>query len=466
MNLRHGSPLNMKRRTFMQSALTAGLSLSAIEALVACGGAPTQQNNVVTVTDAPDVTDAIGNALFKKLSSAFHSKYPQYKVVAHDYRFKPDDFYTRFNANQAEDLSRVFLTEAHYIIQKQYAADVSDALHKWRYFRDISSFVLEEIADNTGRLFAIPKAGYKLALLYRRDMFKAAGLNPDKPPLTWDEFRAYARQVTQKINLSPWGYNMQTLDNMGGWMFTNWLYSAGGQVEKQDSDGKWQCVANSEQGYAVLQLLHDMRWKDGSIGPQNRVNADNVYSSLGNANAAMMIATIDNVAGECNRFEVPAGTYGIGPVPTNGANACLAGGDIWIVNPHADSDIQKMAAQYALLSLEPEFYEAEIKANKAQNKKLLVGYNDPGFFGGTYLQQFHTIDAKYVNIPASIYQPYFDANQQGQHEPIIQSQDWYERMDDVLQKVLGTQDLDLKTTLDETVEKFQREVLDPINKGS
>ncbi len=31
---------------------------------------------------------------------------------------------------------------------------------------------------------------------YNRDLFEAAGLDPDSPPTSWDEVREYAKQIT------------------------------------------------------------------------------------------------------------------------------------------------------------------------------------------------------------------------------------------------------------------------------
>jgi multiple sugar transport system substrate-binding protein len=46
------------------------------------------------------------------------------------------------------------------------------------------------------KVYAIPREVNTLALYYNEDMFKAAGLDPNKPPQTWDELYADAKKLT------------------------------------------------------------------------------------------------------------------------------------------------------------------------------------------------------------------------------------------------------------------------------
>src|SRR6056297_2213565 len=45
------------------------------------------------------------------------------------------------------------------------------------------------------RVYGIPRASNTIALYYNRDLFTAAGLDPDNPPSTWDELLAAARTL-------------------------------------------------------------------------------------------------------------------------------------------------------------------------------------------------------------------------------------------------------------------------------
>lgn len=47
-----------------------------------------------------------------------------------------------------------------------------------------------------GHIWAVPLYGMIQVLWYRKDMFKAAGLNPNRPPRTWSELYADAKKLT------------------------------------------------------------------------------------------------------------------------------------------------------------------------------------------------------------------------------------------------------------------------------
>ncbi|MBC8193519.1 MAG: ABC transporter substrate-binding protein [FCB group bacterium] len=46
-----------------------------------------------------------------------------------------------------------------------------------------------------GRIFGLPQATAAYALYYNKDLFRAAGLNPEQPPQTWDELAVFASAI-------------------------------------------------------------------------------------------------------------------------------------------------------------------------------------------------------------------------------------------------------------------------------
>jgi multiple sugar transport system permease protein len=94
---------------------------------------------------------------------------------------------------------------------------------------------------------------------YRRDYFMEAGLDPDKPPATWEEFIAYARRLTdpeiQRYGLWLGMGEELALNTIG------FLYSMGGRLLEQDDQGNWRCTFDSEAAvetyYFVARLFHE-----------------------------------------------------------------------------------------------------------------------------------------------------------------------------------------------------------------
>ena len=48
-----------------------------------------------------------------------------------------------------------------------------------------------------GQLYSMPFNTSNAVLYYNKDMFREAGLDPDKPPATFSEFREYAKKMTK-----------------------------------------------------------------------------------------------------------------------------------------------------------------------------------------------------------------------------------------------------------------------------
>ncbi|MCK4859239.1 MAG: extracellular solute-binding protein [Candidatus Omnitrophica bacterium] len=103
-------------------------------------------------------------------------------------------------------------------IHAGYVANLSDAMNannkewKQRFFEKAIS-VNEFSADNEfgieAGIYGVPLDVMNIQMLYNKDIFKKAGLDPHKPPRTWKEFIANIKQIKQKTGVaglvSGWG---------------------------------------------------------------------------------------------------------------------------------------------------------------------------------------------------------------------------------------------------------------------
>lgn len=129
-----------------------------------------------------------------------------------------------------------------------------------------------------GHVYSVPWMQYVMALYYRRDLFKAAGLNPDKPPTTWDELLEYARKLTVPSKRQKgMAFNGPTDQS---WYWVNFLWQAGAEVFTKGLDGKTRAAFNTPEGVKALEFwrrLHTDRWRgaDGKlIGPAGYIGKD------------------------------------------------------------------------------------------------------------------------------------------------------------------------------------------------
>lgn len=102
----------------------------------------------------------------------------------------PPDVFKR-EANLFGDIAaRGILMSLEGFIEADEARE--DGLHQ----EDFKPGVWESCRAADGRIYAIPEATNALFLAYNKDVFREAGLDPERPPRDWDEWREYTRKLT------------------------------------------------------------------------------------------------------------------------------------------------------------------------------------------------------------------------------------------------------------------------------
>lgn len=108
-------------------------------------------------------------------------------------------------------------------------------------------------------LYSMPMEATNLGLLYNKDLFRKAGLDPDRPPQTWDELYEYARRMTVDAD-GDGKYEQAGLfvpvfpasGSYGDWMVWQWmpfLWQAGGEII---NESQTQVLFNSAAGVQAL----------------------------------------------------------------------------------------------------------------------------------------------------------------------------------------------------------------------
>ncbi|MBI3708397.1 MAG: sugar ABC transporter substrate-binding protein, partial [Proteobacteria bacterium] len=86
-----------------------------------------------------------------------------------------------------------------------------------------------------GRIYGVPRDANTLALYYNADMFRAKGLDPDKPPKTWTELVAAAEKLRDPAK-GVYGFGFcALLGEEGTFQWLPILHQAGGSLDKLDS---------------------------------------------------------------------------------------------------------------------------------------------------------------------------------------------------------------------------------------
>lgn len=167
-----------------------------------------------------------------------------------------------------------------------------------------------------GGIYGLPRGANTIALYYNADMYRAAGLDPDNPPKTWDELYETARTLTKPDqNIYGLAFSAAASEE-GTFQFLPWVQMSGGDYDNLQTDG------------AVRALNMWKRFIDEGIASPNSLIRGQ-WDSTGTFNAgtaAMSISgpwELPRMASEA-KFEFRAALL---PVPETGAARASALGE-------------------------------------------------------------------------------------------------------------------------------------------
>ena len=135
-----------------------------------------------------------------------------------------------FAAGSAPDVFTGGAEWAGSLAIKGQSRDISTYVKAWG---EASDFVDSAMAATMmgGKHYGVPVTSSARTLVYRKDLFRAAGLNPDKGPATWEELLDFGRRLTKSDGgaISVAGYGMTT--NWSSWCA--YMYQAAGDYVNQ-----------------------------------------------------------------------------------------------------------------------------------------------------------------------------------------------------------------------------------------
>jgi len=446
---------SFSRRSFLKgSALLVGASALSVEAFIAAcqTGGTTAGTATATVNSLPPSSNPGALYVFNQLVKQFEQSHPGEKIVGKNDPYDPTTYFARLAAGQQEDGVQSYFTEPPLLIAKKGAADITSLAQGWPQFKDYAPSIASIVTDSAGKIYGIPTNGYTLGILYNRKMFSAAGLDPESPPKTWDDFRRYAKALTTS---SVFGFAETSTGNQGGWHFTNWMYTAGGDM--QSADGT-KATFNSPKGASVLQLLKDMRFSDNSITKAQGFTQDKTLELLATNKVAMVVMAPDQLNTLQSQYGADLKNFGLGPMPQNGGNATLTGGNVWIFNPKSSPEVIKAAFDFVTYTnFDLGVVEAS-NATKAANGQA-VGAPTAQMFKGDFQQKLTALDRKYATVPLDNYKTYVNSGYALRPEPRNQAQKMFAALDPCVQAVLTSASADPQALLDNASKQFQQ-VLD------
>jgi multiple sugar transport system substrate-binding protein len=399
----------------------------------------------------PGATQAAVDALNLQISE-FEAKYPGITVEPEEYNWTAPTFTAALAAGTLPDVFTIPFTDGKGLIAQDQIVNIDERVRALGYADKFNPNVLVNGQGADGKISAVPIAAYGMSLTYNRTLFTQAGLDPDKPPTTWDEVRAAAKTIAEKTGVA--GFAQMATENTGGWQITTSTYALGGRMQTIAEDGKATATLNNAETKAALARLKAMRWEDNSMGS----TFDYAWGSINQAFAAGQIGMFtggsDLYTNMVQNNSLKPADYGVTTIPlaSSPTAGVLGGGTLAAVNVVTREEERDAAVKWI------DFYYLQKLINEAgavADAKALVANNQPVgvpalpiFDKATYDQSQIWIKdhinvpvAQMVNFTSKIFdQPIVT-------EPTVHTQELYAALDPVVQAVLTDQNADIDALL-------------------
>jgi sn-glycerol 3-phosphate transport system substrate-binding protein len=223
---------------------------------------------------------------------------------------------------------------------------------------DLSDFVPRVIDYYTveDELWSMPFNVSQPILFYDKNVFRAAGLDPETPPATLDEVREYAEQIKATAGY-PYGFALK----IDAFFFEQLLGKANVPYVNNGNGREARATSvnfDRKAGLQAFTWMSDMV-DDGLAvtNPRTGPNQINNFLAIGNREAAMTIdttaalGTISQILGSGDYAHVD---LGVAPMPGQSKGGTLVGGaSLYIVSESSPAK-QAAAWEYAKFLNEPE----------------------------------------------------------------------------------------------------------------
>ncbi|TDO49379.1 ABC-type glycerol-3-phosphate transport system substrate-binding protein [Kribbella sp. VKM Ac-2527] len=433
------------------AGLLAGLALTACSGLTPSTNGDSGDQLVLRVQGKPSPTDKAALDQFDRLVAEFEKQNPGIKIEGTENKWDPLTFATKLAGKSIEDVIQAPLTEPPGLIARKQVQPITGPLKSWNHYQEFNPQVLKVLSDSAGDVYGVPLAPFAQGLVYNRKLFTQAGLNPDKPPTTWDEVRAAAKQIAEKTGKA--GFVHESKGNTGGWQLTMGTYSRGGSMESEQG-GKYVASFNSEPTKSALTWLQTLRWSDNAMGQNHLVDQDDVVKQFAAGQIGMFMGTPGTYRLAKMKFGLKnTADYGITSLPQSGGSATLAGADVFMVPASVSKEKAEAAVKWLLFAyIEPQF-DPQVAAERAKelaaNPEAAVGVPTLPLFSAAQQEKINAATKPYVNVELENFKPWLDgtAKLQLQPEPPVAAQKVYTILDTVVQSVLTKRDADIAALL-------------------
>jgi multiple sugar transport system substrate-binding protein len=179
------------------------------------------------------------------------------------------------------------------------------------------------LATYEGKLYAVPFSAEASVLVYNKDLFKRAGLDPQHPPANFAEIEQDAQKITSVGGDTKGFYFSGSCAGCNVFTMLPLIWASGGDILSED--GKTATLDNNAVRSALS--LYRRMWQAGFI-PQGGQGDNGTNFFTGFATGKVGMAGLGAFAIGLLKEKYPNINFDVAPLPgQNGGSASFAGGD-------------------------------------------------------------------------------------------------------------------------------------------
>ncbi|GAA1373242.1 extracellular solute-binding protein [Streptomyces beijiangensis] len=446
------------RPAHRRTAAAALVSALALTALAACGTsssdsgskgsgggssdptAPLDPKAKVTLTMdcMPPAAKAAELRQWKEDVKTFNQKYPNVTINGKSTTGQceePTRFTAALKGKSQPDVFYTYFTDLQQVLDSDGAADITPYVTAKTVpaLASIDTNVLN-VLKKDGKLYGLPTSNYTMGLLINRKLFQQAGLDPNKPPTTWDEVRAASKAIA-KLGNGVSGYGEYSAGNTGGWHFTATMYGLGGDIVS--ADGK-KAAFNNDMGKQIVGNLKAMRWDDSSMGKTQLLKWGDLQKQISTDKLGMFLAAPDDITYMVQQLGAKYENFGMGPIP--GGKATLFGGNDYMFKKGSTPDQIKAGLAWVNFKfLTPG--KGQFDWARSKSDALPVGLPQPNLWTGDTKATDLKSRTDNATMPVDNFRTFLDNPVIGKAEP-PKAQEIYKVLDNVMSGVLTNKNAD------------------------
>ncbi len=232
----------------------------------------------------------------------FETENPEIKVKLDyvSYAEKETKYATALEAGKGPDVFHLHAYSVRSFIERGYLHDITGFIEKegscWygKDFLDPWYPQTLELVKKENHYYGLPGDFMAMVLFRNKNLFQVAGLSPDTPPKTWDDFLTYAEKLTRDRNgdgkVDTWGFGTVGAISPGFELrFTPVLFSHGGSYLTPDNE---RCALDAAEAKRAFKFFVELYTQNGVIPPGVTArNPGDVREQLATEEVAMILGS-------------------------------------------------------------------------------------------------------------------------------------------------------------------------------